>query len=197
MIYTLIYWRALCLWLFIKRLSNHCVKWDLAIIDQNVNNKDWIGLIHHCSSTSCIAIQYFQEEHLLPYISLHSSKILTIQQGQPRGVSSIGNPRQASTGNYSGNLMAEILDLPTEVFLIKCARVWQNAEVAWFTLLYCQNFLRVYNYQMVTWNLGTLEPHVFFNKLYSLPLFIPLVTLWHCIDPYIFPKSLPICLSQP
>ena len=40
--------------------------------------------------------------------SVHSSKILTIQQGQPRGVSSIGNPRQASTGFNSGSLMAEI-----------------------------------------------------------------------------------------
>ena len=29
---------------------------------------------------------------------LHSPEILTVQQGQPRGVSSIGNPRQASTG---------------------------------------------------------------------------------------------------
>ncbi len=38
----------------------------------------------------------------------HSSKILTIQQGQPRGVSSGGNPRQASTGFNSGSLMAGI-----------------------------------------------------------------------------------------
>ncbi len=39
---------------------------------------------------------------------LHSSKILTIQQGHSRRVSSIGNPRQASTGVNSGSLMAEI-----------------------------------------------------------------------------------------
>ena len=30
----------------------------------------------------------------MPYQSLHSSKILTMQEGQPRGVSSIGNPWQ-------------------------------------------------------------------------------------------------------
>ncbi len=38
--------------------------------------------------------------------TLHSSKILTIQQGQPRGVSSIGNPRQASTGFNSESLIS-------------------------------------------------------------------------------------------
>ena len=65
---------------------------------------------------------------------LHSSKILTIQQGQPR---------QASTGFNSGSLMAEISWSTSIVFLIKCAGVWQNAEVAWFTLLYRQNFLKV------------------------------------------------------
>ena len=30
------------------------------------------------------------------------------------------------------------------VFLIKCAEVWQNTQVAWFTLLYRQNSLKVW-----------------------------------------------------
>ncbi len=38
---------------------------------------------------------------------LHSSKILTIQQGIPRGVSSIGNPRGPLTGFNSGSVAEE------------------------------------------------------------------------------------------
>ncbi len=37
-------------------------------------------------------------------------KILTIQQGWPRGVSSVGNPRQVSKGFSSGSL-AEVFQL--------------------------------------------------------------------------------------
>ena len=40
-----------------------------------------------------------------PILRANSSKILTIQQGQPQGVSSVGNPRQASTGFNSGSYL--------------------------------------------------------------------------------------------
>ncbi len=63
-------------------------------------------------------------------LDVHSQKIPTIQQGSPWAVSSVWNPRQALTGF---NL----------TFLVKSARVWPNAEVARFTLLYRQNFMRV------------------------------------------------------
>ncbi len=41
---------------------------------------------------------------------LHSPKIPTIQQGRPRGVSSVGNPRQASTG-FTSRRLAELVQL--------------------------------------------------------------------------------------
>ncbi len=75
----------------------------------------------------------------------NSSKILTIQQGQHRGVSSVGTMAEIST-TWSTSL----------VFLIKWAGVWQNAEVAWFTLLYCQNLLRVHLKQRIRWNVTIL-----------------------------------------
>ncbi len=42
--------------------------------------------------------------HVEQGLYLHSHKILTKQQGWPRGVSSVGNPRQALTGFNSGSL---------------------------------------------------------------------------------------------
>ncbi len=57
----------------------------------------------------------------------HSPKIPTIQQGWPREISSVGNPWQTWTG----------------YFFVKCARVWYYAEVARFTLLHHQNFMRM------------------------------------------------------
>ncbi len=51
-------------------------------------------------------------------LTMHSSKILTIQQGQPRGVSSVGNPRQASIGFNSGSLMAEISTPPRTIGIL-------------------------------------------------------------------------------
>ncbi len=64
---------------------------------------------------------------------LHSQKILTIQQDQRQSVSSVGNPRQASTGLNSSCLTSLWIG----------ARVAQNDKVARFTLLYGQNFMRV------------------------------------------------------
>ncbi len=56
-------------------------------------------------------------------IHVHSSKILTIQQGLPRGVSSVGNPRRPLTGFHSGRVAAAHLhDIYREVCngLTKC-----------------------------------------------------------------------------
>ncbi len=53
---------------------------------------------HWCSSTlNVVSLQTCGKS------VLHSSKILMIQQGQPWGVSSVGNPRQAPTGFNSGS----------------------------------------------------------------------------------------------
>ena len=72
--------------------------------------------------TQCLLWSYYCDVHpVYPLCSacwvsfyIHSSKILTIQQGQPQGVSSVGNPRQASMGHNSGSLMAEV---PTTVWI--------------------------------------------------------------------------------
>ncbi len=62
------------------------------------------------------------------------------------------------------------------IFLLECARVWPNAEVARFTLLYHQNFMRVYNLRVINllwrqtfielealWNLTQREKHLIWN----------------------------------
>ncbi len=46
--------------------------------------------------------------HFCQDCEVHCSKILTIQPNQPQGVSSFGNPRQASMGFNSWSLMTEI-----------------------------------------------------------------------------------------
>ena len=42
--------------------------------------------------------------------NIHSSKILTIQQGLPRGVNSVGNPWGSLTGFNSGSVAEESSD---------------------------------------------------------------------------------------
>ena len=71
---------------------------------------------------------------------MHSPKILTIQKGWPRGVRSIGNSWQALMGYKTRGVF---LWYRGSEFLLNCARVWQHWEVARFTLLYRQNFMRV------------------------------------------------------
>ncbi len=56
---------------------------------------------------------------------MHSHKILMKQQGWPRGVSSVGNPRQALTGfNFFTRLTASVEPGSTcMIFLVKSPRV--------------------------------------------------------------------------
>ncbi len=59
-----------------------------------------------------------QNTHTLD-VYLHSSKILTIHQGLPRGVSSVGNPRGPLTGFNSGSVAEETLQgLPRDTYSI-------------------------------------------------------------------------------